>query len=239
MRRDHDTAAGTPPIPMVRGIGLRLLLWISALFLMTLAVFVGWDVFHESEMFRRLGAAPDQLAAFRAETIRLHAVHGVVTIAAFALGFYFAVRALVTRPIRAILRAIHHFRHGTWRVRLPGQASDEIECLADAFRQLGPHLERTLTTFVECDRKATVARLGMAYDRALSPLARRILALGVTFPIDDAERRVRQEIQESAMRILAELGRLGRPEHPAVSEILQPQWSPTREVGDQHESRVA
>ena len=228
MTRDHDTAPGLPPIPVVRGIGLRLLLWIATLFLVTLAVFVGLDVRHESEVMRRLGATQGRLATFRTETLRIHAVHGGVTIVLFAAGIYSAVRVLVTRRIREILQAIHRFRHGTWSIRLPEQPLDEIECVADAFRQLGPQLERTLTTFVDCDRKATVARLGIAYDRAVSPLASRILVLDSAAPAETPEPTYRSEVRQLAMRILAELGSLGNPEHPAVSGILQPLRPPAR-----------
>jgi HAMP domain-containing protein len=145
-----------------------------------------------------------------------------VSIGAFAIAIVVVVRQLVTVRVRAILRAIHHFRHGTWRIRLPRHALDEIECLAEAFRRLGPHLDRAFTTFVECDRKATVARLGAAYERAMSPLAHRLRMLGNRTLEHAAHDPLGQELQELAMTMLAEMGRLGRPEHPAVSEILQP-----------------
>lgn len=249
-----DALPDVPAVSMIHGVGFRLLLWIVSLFVVTLAIFVGLDLMHETRVLAQLGATPGEIARIRAETIRIHALHGVVSIGAFAIAIVVVVRQLVTVRVRAILRAIHHFRHGTWHIRLPRHALDEIECVAEAFRRLGPHLDRAFTTFVECDRKATVARLGAAYERALSPLAHRLRALGKRTRGDAASDLLRRELEDLAMTMLAELGRLGRPEHPAVSEILQSFGSAgvgcpdglvaTRNsvvpsIGDQDEPRVA
>jgi HAMP domain-containing protein len=220
---DHPPASAAPDLPdvsLVHGVGFRVLAWVVALFIATLAVFVGLDALHESRMLLALGATPVEIARFRWETLQIHAIHGLVSIVAFTLAIFVVVRQLLTRRIQAILRAINQFRHGTWLIRLPQHAHDEIECLNEAFRQLGPHLDRAFTTFVECDRKATVARLGGAYDKALSPLTRHLLALGAT-----ARSRgdgLGPEIERTAARMLAVLGSLGQPGHPDVARILEP-----------------
>lgn len=204
----------------VFGIGTRLTTCVVVVFFVTLIVFVGLDLHHEARFAAALGADPTQRGTLFANTLVLHSVHAAVTVLAFALAIHLVVRRLVSRRIAGLVRSIEHFRRGTWRVRVPKGVSDEIEGLTEAFRQLGPDLEHKLTTFVEADRKSVVALLGSRYERQIAPPTRAII---------DAARNKRdskdtdptwREVENQALKILAELGRLGRPEHPIAADIV-------------------
>jgi HAMP domain-containing protein len=201
-------------------VGFRLLVPIVLLFLAILVLFVGLDLLHEYRALTAAGATRSQTAALWKRTLVLHAVHGLVTVAVFAFFTATVVRRSVTRRIGEILDAIHKFRLGTWRVRMRSDVGDEIDHLAEAFRQLGPYLEDKLATFTLADRKATVARLSVSYERALKPPARRIVALAREMKRREGPSATWTEIEEESMRILAEMGRLGRPDHPSVEHLI-------------------
>lgn len=205
---------------------MRIFCGVVLVFLAVLVLFVALDIRHESLMAAELGASPSRISAIRAQTLKLHLVHGAVTVVLFAGGIYFVVRHLVTRRIEAIGLAVRRFHLGSWSPRIPRASADEIEWLADTLRQLGPHLEQTLVTFVETDRKATVARLGQLYETALTPPARRTLTLARSMFEREGESWAWLEVEQAAMRILAEMGRLGRPEHPALNEITRVRSAP-------------
>ena len=202
-------------------IGFRLLVPIVLLFLVTLVVFVGLDLLHEYRALTAAGATRVQIDLLWKRTLVLHAVHGFVMVVVFTLFTATAVRSSVTRRIDEILGAIHRFRLGTWRVQIRSGVGDEIDHLADAFRQLGPHLEDKLATFTLADRRATVARLSTSYERALRPSAQKILALAREMKRRKEPRASWSEIEEESMRILAEMGRLGRPDHPSLQHLIE------------------
>ncbi len=212
-----------------RSIGMRIFCGVVLVFLAVLVLFVALDIRHESLMAAELGASPTRISAIRAQTLKLHLVHGAVTVVLFAGGIYFIVRHLVTRRVEAIGLAVRRFHLGSWSPTIPRESKDEIEWLAETFRQLGPHLEKTLVTFVETDRKATVARLGRLYETALTPPARRTLTLARSMVEREGESWAWLEVEQAAMRILAEMGRLGRPEHPALGQITRVRSAPQGE----------
>lgn len=203
------------------GVGARLSAWIIILFVLTMIVFVGLDIRHEARFAESLGAGQEERAALLVNTLTLHAVHAGVTVLAFGLAIHFLIRRLVSRRIDTIVLAIQHFRRGTWRVRIPTRVCDEIEWLTEAFRQLGPDLEHQLSTFVEVDRKSVVALLGSRYERHVAPPTRQIIAAAREGMRSGGSDRTLHEIEERAMQILAELGRLGRPDHPITADVIK------------------
>jgi HAMP domain-containing protein len=220
MENDAKTFEEPLPASWIRGLGGRLLAAVSALFLVTLVAFVAMDLRHERATHHRHGAPAEEIRAAQMETLRLHAWHGLVTLALFAAGIYLTVRVLITRRIRALLLAIHRFRLGSWHMSLPKVASDEIDALQQAFLQLGPHLERNFKEYCGAERKAAVGRLGLAYERTLTPLARRLLTLARVRSEADPEDWGWLEVEDTAMRLLAQIGILGRPDHPVVDALL-------------------
>ncbi len=209
------------PQPSSKGVGGRLTVCIVAVFVVTLIIFVGLDVYHEARFAERLGAERRERTALLADTLTLHSVHAVVTILAFALAIHILVRRLVSRRIARIVLAIQHFRRGTWRVRTPRRVRDEIDWLMEAFRELGPDLESKLATFIEVDRKSVLALLGSRYEQRIAPPARRIIAVARERARFDGNDEAWPEIEGHALQILAELGKLGRPEHPEAAEIVK------------------
>jgi len=207
---------GSGPIPLV-GIGVRLTAWIVVVFVITLIVFVGLDVYHEARFANSLGADESDLTALIVNTLVLHTVHAGVTVLAFGLAIHFLIRELVSKRVARIVLAIQHFRRGTWRVRIPRRMRDEIDWLTEAFRQLGPDLEQKLTTFVEADRKSVVALLGTRYHRSIAPATLEIISAARERSDSDPAWR---EIEERASLILAELERLGQPDHPVIGDIV-------------------
>ncbi len=207
---------GSRPFPLV-GIGVRLTAWIVVVFVITLIVFVGLDVYHEARFANSLGAEAGDLTSLIVNTLVLHTVHAGVTVLAFGLAIHILIRKLISKRIANIVLTIQHFRRGTWRVRIPRRTRDEIDWLTEAFRQLGPDLEQKLTTFVEVDRKSVVALLGSRYHRSIAPTTLEIIAAARERSDSDPAWR---EIAEHASVILAELERLGQPDHPAIGDIV-------------------
>jgi HAMP domain-containing protein len=140
--------------------------------------------------------------------------------AAFGVVMHFVVQRLLSRRIARLVLAIEHFRRGTWRVRIPARTRDEIEWLTEAIRELGPHLEQKLTTYVEVDRKSVVARLGGRYERRLAPPARRIVDVAWREMSSCRSDLAWQEVLLDAVAILDELESLGRPDHSTVADIV-------------------
>ncbi len=211
-------------IPFI-GVGARLTLWIVAVFIVTLIVFVGADVYHESRFAESVGAGPTESRALIVNTLTLHAVHAAVTVLAFGVAIHFLVRRLVSKRIARIVMAVQQFRRGTWSVRIPGRVRDEIEWLTEAFRQLGPDLERKLTTFVEADRKSVVALLGSRYEQSVAPRVCEIVATAREGLRSGGKLHAWRNVEENALGILVELGKLGQPNHPATADIVDLQRS--------------
>lgn len=215
--KPKDSRPSQPPFV---GVGARLTTWIIVVFVITLIVFVGLDIRHEARFAESLGASQDERAALLADTLTLHAVHASVTALAFGLAIHLLVRRLVSRRIARIVLAIQHFRLGIWQVRIPTRVRDEIEWLTEALRQLGPDLECKLATFVEVDRKSVVALLGSRYEQHVAPPTRQIIAAAREGMRSGGSDRTWRVIEDQAMRILAELGKLGRPDHPMTADVV-------------------
>lgn len=204
----------------LRGVGPRLAAWIVLVFVVTLIVFVGLDIHHESRFAKSIGADAKDRAELLWNTLALHTVHAAVTVLAFGLAIHFLVRRLVSARIERLVLAIQHFRRGIWKVRIPTRMYDELEWLTDALRELGPDLESKLTTFVEADRKSVVALQGSRYERMLLPPTHRILAAAREARHLQRKEGLCRAIEGDALTILAELDRLGRPEHPTNTDLV-------------------
>lgn len=208
------------PVPIFT-IGSRLTMWIVLVFAVVLTVFVVLDLLHESRFAAELGATQQQVAEMWIRTAWLHLVHLAVTVVAFAFAIQFIVRHLLIRRIKKIVQAVIHLRRGIWSVHLPNESGDELDWVIRVIRELGPDLESKLTTFVEVDRRATIARLNALYEERLEPLAQSIIHKMRAAKTDGENEQLRAETEQSAMRIIAELGLLGRPEHPHMSGIVK------------------
>lgn len=186
-------------------LGMRILFDIVVLFSIVLMVFVAFDIHHEARAARGLGANEDQIATLRMETLGLHVLHGMSTILLFAVGIHFIVRRRVTAPIAQMVLAVQQFRLGTWSPRLPRGGRDEIEWLAGNLRELGPHLERTITSFIDADRKSVVSRISLACDSQLMPPVRRIQTLARTMNSGSGNDWAWREVEESITKVVNEL----------------------------------
>ncbi|MFQ5702130.1 MAG: hypothetical protein ACE5HU_09820 [Acidobacteriota bacterium] len=207
-------------IPWRTSLAFRVFSGVVIIFLCVLAIFVLLDVRHEMSTATYLGASPAQIAIIRRETILLHLVHGILTAAVLGIGVFILTRRLITSRISGIVLAVHHFQLGTWKPMLAPGAGDEIDWLSRVFCELGPYLERTFTSFLEADRKALVANLGVQYAERLIPPGRRILTLSREMICRDRDTWAWQEVERSASTFLAQVDLLGRPEHPAMSQIV-------------------
>jgi HAMP domain-containing protein len=203
-----------------QSVGTRIFVWIVFLFLVALILFVALDIHHELRAAKELGASEEKLSALWLNTIGLHLVHGAVTILLFGIGIYLVVHRLVTRRIEAIISAIKRFRLGIWKARIPESHRDEIEWLADAFRQLGPYLEKQILTFVEVDRKGFAVRMGKMYEARLTPKAKEIFNVASSMVEEEKNYCAWFQVKQGAVEILNELEFLGRPEHLEILNVI-------------------
>lgn len=201
-------------------LGVRILVDVVVLFSLVLIVFVAFDIYHETRVADALGARKDQIATLRKETLGLHFLHGMATILVFAVGIHFIVRRRVTAPIAQMVLAVKHFRLGAWSPRLPRGGRDEIDWLADNLRDLGPHLEQNIASFIAADRKSIVARISLTCDRQLISPARRIQTLARTMSTGSGDVWAWSEVEESITRIVNELETLGDLESTGMQRFV-------------------
>ena len=198
----------------------RLVLAISALVVGLHLGFTVADVLLSARWLAKGGAEAEVRMLAARETVGLHAVAVLATVGLLLV----AVRTIVGRGIvqrsSRMLELIRGYRLGRWSSRPVLGPADEWTVVEAALRGLGPQLERQIRLFVACDRKATVARLGRAYERALLSHARLVVMRARSARRAGSAAREWAEVEQAGMTMLAELGKLGRPEHPAVAAIV-------------------
>lgn len=137
---------------------------------------------------------------------RIHAVYGLVALAALLAGTEWILRRKLMAPVRAMSHQVALMRDGRgWTPRLPG-TDEELRELSEALLGLGPGLERQVHEWIEAERRGAVA---LALARTRLPLRRahgRVLQLLAEFEDASAARppgreRRRQAVAEEIERI--------------------------------------
>jgi HAMP domain-containing protein len=100
---------------------------------------------------------PGRFREMAARSVTIHALHGLLALAALIAGTEWILRRRLLAPLAHISRQVDHMRSGGgWLTILP-RTDSELETLAGAVGRLGPDLERQVHQWVEAERRAAVA----------------------------------------------------------------------------------
>lgn len=103
-----------------------------------------------------------------AQTLRMHVVHGLATVAAMALGIGWMISKTVLGPFGRMLSAMNVMERGTWEVDVPMFYRDEVGRLGLALNRLGKNLTDTARQFAQAEKRAALALFSLRMGRELN-----------------------------------------------------------------------
>jgi methyl-accepting chemotaxis protein len=187
-----------------------------------LAVSIPFSSFSTSSTTRIfVEASTERVEAALARTLRIHVVHGLVTVAAMAFGIAWLLRTALLGPLRRILSAINVIERGTWEVDVPIPRGDEMAALTAAFNKVGRNLASTVHQFVQAEKLSLLALLAIqvrqGMDAPLRDIEKTAFRLGMNSSLTPREARHEVErIREASERARRAAQRLDQ----AFSEAL-------------------
>lgn len=211
---------GERPPANAGGMATRLILAISALVVVLQLGFIASEDLISEQSPGSGGGEPEIRGIAAGASFALHGVAVLITLGFALVTVRSIVRRESSRRASSMLEVIRNYRSGRWSGSPVRGRVDEWTVVELALRGLGPRLERQVRLFVACDRKATVARLGRVYERALLVHARLVVMRARAARRGGSAAREWEEVEQAGMSILAELGKLARPEHPALAGIV-------------------
>lgn len=133
----------------------------------------------EGQYSLRYRVNPDRLAAWGRRAIVIHSLHGALALSLMLLGVAWILKRKLVEPVHAMSLQVRHMVRGAgWQPRMPATDA-EVSELAAALRELGPAMEDQVSSWVEAERRAAVARsLASLRGRVLEHQRRALASLG-------------------------------------------------------------